>query len=342
METKRNTKHETRNTRVRNMFQNTTGETFQKLIGCVNRVGFLNEKEFVAMVYSAWMLGMGPNPLGSDDGGDGERKGEAEAEGEGEKKSSIGSKDDQTTVATTTTTTTTTTSKEETNATSDQDNAATASDATTATYHNQNETFDKIFHTYSLGTRFIDISNSSQFPSRNIESVMADLLGKLRTKPTLTADLLPAKLTTMSLRSQNRGISKLELAIFVNALNQVKREPWDEHINNCDQVVLWKFQLTSVQLYQTLLLNTFDERIASVAAPLTMPVAVAARPDPNAERCYTMLGGFLAALLQRSKRFHDELQAAAMALERHETCSARRRGATARRFRPVPLPLHGA
>ena len=43
-------------------------------------------------------------------------------------------------------------------------------------------------------------------------------------------------------------------------------------------------------------------------------VAVAARPDPNAERCYTMLGGFLAALLQRSKRFHDELQAAAMAL----------------------------
>ena len=256
--------------------QNTTGETFQKLIGCVNRVGFLNEKEFVAMVYSAWMLGMGPNPLGSDDGGDGERKGEAEAEGEGEKKSSIGSKDDQTTVATTTTTTTTTTSKEETNATSDQDNAATASDATTATYHNQNKTFDKIFHTYSLGTRFIDISNSSQFPSRNIESVMADLLGKLRTKPTLTADLLPAKLTTMSLRSQNRGISKLELAIFVNALNQVKREPWDEHINNCDQVVLWKFQLTSVQLYQTLLLNTFDERIASVAAPLTMPVTVAA------------------------------------------------------------------
>ena len=42
--------------------------------------------------------------------------------------------------------------------------------------------------------------------------------------------------------------------------------------------------------------------------------AAAARADPNAERCYAMLGGFLEALLQRSKRFHDELQAAAIAL----------------------------
>ena len=35
-------------------------------------------------------------------------------------------------------------------------------------------------------------------------------------------------------------------------------------------------------------------------------------------------------------------QAAAMALRRHETCGARKRGATARRFQPVSLPLHGA
>jgi len=54
--------------------------------------------------------------------------------------------------------------------------------------------------------------------------------------------------------------------------------------------------------------------VASMEVDGGPAVAVAARPDPNAERCYTMLGGFLAALLQRSKRFHDELQAAAMAL----------------------------
>ena len=61
---------------------NITGEKFHQLVGCINRVdlsvrsgvlkGFINENEFTAMVYSAWMLGMGTND-------DGERK---EAEGE--------------------------------------------------------------------------------------------------------------------------------------------------------------------------------------------------------------------------------------------------------------------
>ena len=312
---------------------NITDETLYELVGCINRFdllirtgdpsnyhyetkGFLNEKEFVAMVYSAWMLGMGSD--GEGDKGEDEKQGETKSVHDG--------KEDQDTAATTIT------AKEETKSLDDakkeiataamaaaskgEEKKKDSSDNTKtmiATYHVQNETFDKVFQKFSQGTRYIKLfkevpvnqrdwyggshalpESSEQTPS------VADLLQALRVDGTISAESFWLHLRDLKdgakrmvyraalllapkkhFRDDQTRISKLELAIFVNALNQSQSGD-RHHISDWhSSYTRWISQLNNTKLYEAMIKISCKELERLATATIT------AKNDLTSDSLYT-------------------------------------------------------